>query len=120
MEQHPGIQARSLLWPMLSGKASLDAHRETVYCEYYKAWIQDDAQATMLRNARYKLVSYHGLRTGELYDLEQNPQETHNRWRDPDYIAIKVDLLETLCERMAWTIDPLPQREADWQAQLES
>ena len=35
-------------------------------------------------------------------------------WRlvDPADAAVKMDLLETLCERMAWTVDPLPLRQA--------
>jgi arylsulfatase A-like enzyme len=111
VDQYPGIQARSL-WPMLTGAASLDMHRDNVYCEYYNAWIHGDAQATMVRDSRYKLVAYHGLRSGELYDLAQDPQETYNRWQDPDYAPVKMALLETLCERMAWTVDPLPLRQA--------
>ncbi len=111
LDIYPGIQARSF-WPMLMGQASLDEHRDDVYSEYYNAWIYDDAQATMVRNRQYKLVAYHSIRSGELYDLEQDPLETHNRWQDPDYTAIKMDLLETLCERMAWTVDPLPLRQA--------
>ena len=111
VEQNPGMQARSL-WPMLTGAASLDEHHDTIYCEYYNAWIHGDAHATMIRTRRYKLAAYHGQHTGELYDLEQDPTETHNRWQDPDYAAVKIDLLETLCERMAWTVDPLPLRQA--------
>ena len=29
----------------------------------------------------------------ELYDLEHDPGELHNRWNDPDYAAIKQELL---------------------------
>jgi arylsulfatase len=111
VDKHPGIQARSL-WPMLTGAVRLDTHRDNVYCEYYNAWIHGDAHATMVRDKRYKLAAYHGLRTGELYDLEQDPQETRNLWYAPDYASVKMELLETLCERMAWTVDPLPLRQA--------
>ena len=52
------------------------------------------------------------MRTGELYDLERDPQETRNLWYDSHYASVKTDLLETLCERMAWTVDPLPLRQA--------
>ena len=111
MERYPGIQAQSF-WPLLTGTADLNQHRDNVYSEYYNAWIHDDAQATMVRDRQYKLVAYHSIRSGELYDLEQDPLETHNRWADPAYAAVKMDLLETLCERMAWTVDPLPLRQA--------
>ena len=50
-------------------------------------------------------------RAGELYDLEADPQETHNRWHDPAYATLRMELLQRLCDRMAWTVDPLPPRE---------
>jgi arylsulfatase A-like enzyme len=69
------------------------------------------AHATMLRTERYKLVAVHGLGVGELYDLERDPNETHNLWDDPDHQPTKLALLERLCDRMAQTVDPLPVRE---------
>jgi arylsulfatase A-like enzyme len=108
---YSGMQGRSL-WPLLTDSADLSVHRDNVYCEYYNATRHPDAHATMVRTDRYKLVAYHGVREGELYDLEHDPPETHNRWQDPEYAAVKIDLLETLCERMAWTVDPLPLRQA--------
>jgi len=51
---------------------------------------------------------------GELYDLEQDPNETQNHWDDPAYQGVKVEMLKRLCDRMAWTIDPLPQRKSPW------
>ena len=35
-----------------------------------------------------------------------------NRWHDPAYAGVKTDLLGRLCDRMAWTVDPLPARQA--------
>ena len=64
---------------------------------------------TIVRTDRYKLVAVHGLEAGELYDLEQDPDETHNRW-DVEYREVKVSMLSRLCGRMAWTVDPLPVR----------
>lgn len=114
LPRYPGMQGSSL-WPMLTGEASLDHHRDDVYCEYYNAmpWHTDPAaHATMVRTERYKLVMMHGLSAGELYDLEQDPEETRNLWDDPDRAAIKYEMLQRLCDRMAWTVDPLPEREA--------
>ena len=110
----PGMQGRSL-WPLLTGAADLDRHRDDVYCEYYNAmpWHTDPAaQATMVRTDRYKLVAVHGQDTGELYDLHADPAERHNRWHDPEFAAVRADLLRRLCDRMAWTVDPLPARQA--------
>jgi arylsulfatase A-like enzyme len=70
--------------------------------------------ATMLRTDRYKLVAHHGVDGGELYDLEADPGEHRNRYGDPAYADAKADLLERLTDRMAGTVDPLPERTARW------
>ncbi len=36
--------------------------------------------AAMYHNQRYKLASYHGNNFGQLYDLEQDPDEFNNLW----------------------------------------
>lgn len=116
LELPPGMQAKSL-WPLLRGESDLSHHREDVYCEYYNAMISrksPPAYATMVRTRRYKLVAVHGWDEGELYDLEEDPNETHNRWDDPAYRSVKMDMLKRLCDRMAWTMDPLPERQAGW------
>ncbi len=111
-----GMQGQSL-WPRLTGQASLDSHRDDVYCEYLNAmpWHSNPSPyATMLRTASHKFVAFHGLDTGELYDLERDPSETTNRWNDPAYRTVRVRFLERLLDRIALTADPLPQREAEW------
>ena len=65
---------------------------------------------TMVRTERHKLVAVHGLDDGELYDLELDPDETQNHWHDVEYRDVKVSMLTRLCDRMAWTVDPLPVR----------
>ncbi len=115
-EPHPGIQGQSLL-PMLTGEQVLDTHREDVYCEYYNAmgWHREPAaHATMVRNRRYKIVAAHGTGSGEFYDLDADPRETNNLWNSPDHTAIRMEMQERLIDRMAWTVDPLPARQAPW------
>ena len=51
---------------------------------------------------------------GEQYGLEADPGEVNNRWNDPDRVDRKSLLLERLTDRMAETIDPLPERRAAW------
>ncbi|MBZ6086213.1 sulfatase-like hydrolase/transferase [Streptomyces olivaceus] len=110
----PGMQGRSL-WPLLTGAADPEPLREDVYCEYYNAmpWHPDPApQATMIRTADHKLVAFHGLDTGELYDLRADPGEHVNLWNSAEHTAVKAGLLVRLADRMAWTVDPLPGRTA--------
>jgi len=116
IEHYPGMQGKSL-WPLLKGEMPIDYHRYDVYCEYYNAmpWHKNPkANATMIFDGRYKIVRVHGTDQGELYDLEEDPTETVNRWDDPEYREIKIKMLTKLCDRMAWTVDPLPLRESPW------
>lgn len=74
------IQGKSLL-PILSGHADPSYHHDFVRCEYHDTLDRPYAShANMLRTERYKLVVYHGHEVGELYDLEQDPDEFHNLW----------------------------------------
>jgi len=116
LPHHPGMQCKSL-WPMLAGESETDHFRDDVYCEYYNAmpWHEvPPAHLTMARSDRYKLVVAHGLGSGELYDLQEDPRETRNRWNDEEFAGIKTDMLIRMCDRMAWTVDPLPLRRGAW------
>jgi arylsulfatase len=111
-----GMQGKSL-WPLLTGQQQPDRHKDNVYCEFYNTLACHEnpkAYATMLRNDRYKIVRYHGIDQGELYDLEADPGEFNNLWADPACIEIKTKLLGELCDRMAFTMDPLPPRVAGY------
>lgn len=112
----PGMQGKSLS-ALLKGEVPPDEHRDSVYCEYYNAqpWHPDlPPQCTMVSDGRYKLVRVHSSREGELYDLEKDPAETNNVYDDPAYVPVKLKMMELLTDRMAWTVDPLPERLADF------
>jgi arylsulfatase A-like enzyme len=42
---------------------------------------------------RHKLTVYRSASYGELFDLETDPGEIHNRWDDPAYAQVKAELL---------------------------
>ena len=42
---------------------------------------------------RYKLTVYRQANYGELFDLQDDPQELRNRWEDPAYRVVKAELL---------------------------
>ncbi|HET59237.1 MAG TPA: DUF4976 domain-containing protein [Chloroflexi bacterium] len=46
----------------------------------------------------YKITVYRDADYGELFDLQDDPQELHNRWDDPDYATIKASLLLTFVQ----------------------
>lgn len=56
---------------------------------------------------RYKITVYKDRDYGELFDLQQDPGEFHNRWDDPDAQALKRELLAQL-DRSSLTRDPPP------------
>lgn len=112
----PGVQGKSLA-ALMEGEIGPDEHRDSVYCEYYNAmpWHQSPkAFGTMVYDGRYKLSRYHSSDEGELYDLQEDPDEFVNLWDDPRYSQIKMRLLVLLSDRMAQTVDPLPVRLDKW------
>lgn len=109
------MQGKSLC-RVLDGSGACDSHRENVYCEFYNSlpWNHPAEYATMLRTKTHKLVVYHTGELGELYDLEKDPGENRNLWNSPDHQKVRGELMKQLCDRMAFTVDPLPFRDAAW------
>lgn len=115
VEPYPGMQGHSL-WPQLNGQSPPEG-RESIYCEYYNAMPfhrDPTAQLTMLRTQSHKIVVDHANGGGELYDLDADPLEIINLWRDPTALAVKAEMLTQLTHRMAFTVDPLPPRLSEW------
>lgn len=110
------MQGRSLV-PLLTGAgATAGPHRDQVRCEYYHALnparlpaspgrVRAHGYGTMLRTERYKLCVYHGIDHGELFDLQDDPNEHLNRWDDPAYREIRFDLLKRSFDQLALAVD---------------
>ena len=103
------MQGRSLL-PILTGEADPSFHRDAVYSEYYNAWTHRHSYGTMLRTRHEKIVVYHGVDQGELYDLDEDPDEFDNLWDRPDRAAMKMRLLKQAFDASVLTMDPMPPR----------
>ncbi len=116
LPEEPGVQGKSLWNGIVAGKGR--SQRENVFCEYVNAmsWHAQDRPTilSMVRNDRNKLIVDHGLNGGELYDLKEDPGETNNLWDDADHAQVKSEMLLAMCDRLAFTADPLPERKADW------
>lgn len=87
------MQAESLL-PALQGDNWQG--REVVFAEHPPDGIYEGPYMTMIRDHRWKLVHFLDSDEGQLFDLENDPQEVHNLWRAPDMAAKKHELLETM------------------------
>lgn len=97
------------LAPVLAGAS--DRHRDHVRSEYIDALDLPDASiATMYRDRRFKLVSYHRQGIGELFDLENDPWEHRNLWNDPAYAAERARLTEASFDATMLAADLGPSR----------
>ncbi|MCC6342205.1 MAG: sulfatase-like hydrolase/transferase [Bryobacterales bacterium] len=96
---------------ILTGGTDPGRHREFVRAEYHDVLdLPDHTHANMLRNERYKLVCYHGHPSGELYDLEKDPDEFHNLWNDPNHKALRLELTSRLFDEWMLVTDPGQRR----------
>ena len=108
MELPDFVQGKSLL-PQLTERNSTDVHRSYVRAEYHNSlhphcvrpqysdtqeWIFN-CHANMIFDGRFKMIVYHGHNIGELYDLQEDPNEFTNLWDDPDTASIKMALMKT-------------------------
>lgn len=62
----------------------------------------DDVRGVQVRTLitrRHKLTLYAGRPYGELFDLQEDPQELVNRWDDPAAAPLKAELIRQLADR---------------------
>ncbi|MES2393002.1 MAG: sulfatase-like hydrolase/transferase [Acidobacteriota bacterium] len=108
-----GMQGRSLSH-LLTGDTT--EHRTSVYCEYLDAQALYDVPpvCSSVRTERYKVAYYRMQKTGELYDLHEDPTETKNLWASAHHTDVREEMMTLLADSMLATTDPLPQRRALW------
>lgn len=108
------VQGHSL-WPILSGAADRDHHRDIVRCEYHDAVkLREGSHANMVFDGRFKLVVYHNQPLGELYDLQQDPHEFRNLWESPEYQKVRFDLLKRCFDMLMQATDVGQPRVANY------
>lgn len=94
---YPDVHGRSLL-PALMDCGRAFEPRQFARCEYYNSCKGPadgkPTYGTMFRDQKYKLVTYHGVEYGELYDMEADPREEHNLWEDPNYTQLRYELMK--------------------------
>lgn len=110
------LAGKSLL-PILTGKKSPDHHKDYVRSEFYDTLgtRPEEGQdkpgfGTMIRDDRFKLSTYHGHEMGELFDMENDPEEYTNLWNDPDYREVRFRLLRKSYDLTVRTLDLGPER----------
>jgi arylsulfatase A-like enzyme len=87
----PDMQGRSFL-PLLRGEQPTD-WRHSMYYRYYHYPGDHQVQPHYgVRTERHKLIYYNKLDEWELYDLEKDPHELNNIYRDPTQSSVVRDL----------------------------
>lgn len=103
-----GVQGRSQVPAWRDGAPV----RDSAICSYD---VHDRGiHAKALRTDRHKLVVFAGESYGELYDLQADPGELHNRFADPACATVRAELFERFTHRLIQDQDPLPERRAFW------
>lgn len=103
----PDTQGRSML-PLLQGEDE-GLGRDRVLVEFEWRFIPGLRLKT-IRTHRHKLTVYAGRPYGELYDLEDDPDEFVNRWHDPAYADIRSVLTAQLLDMLIDGEGRLPPR----------
>ena len=95
-----GMEGRSFA-PTLRGES--DGHRDAVIVERITVLPsgpdlkeRTTFRVKMLVTEKWKLLHYGSAPYGELYDVENDPDDIHNLWDDPHHAEIK----QKLCERL--------------------
>jgi len=77
--------------------------REYVYCEQVADTnLTGTLMETMIRSERWKLVHFLRESAGQLFDMENDPEERQNLWESPEHGEVKQALLDTMRE---WHIE---------------
>jgi len=104
-----GMQGVSLL-PALRGEA---AARNSLLVEYQDSKTRQGfpkpAFVRTLITEDHRYTVYKDQDWGELYDLRQDPDESHNRWADPAFASVRGGLTEQLLHELMRAVDQSPR-----------
>ncbi|MEE2657141.1 MAG: sulfatase-like hydrolase/transferase [Candidatus Latescibacterota bacterium] len=92
----PAIRGQHLKWD-----------RDDVYCVFERHFTV--AQQRMVRTRTHQFT-FNSADQGELYDLQADPYQLHNRYGDPDLEDVRLDLMQRMRGHMERLDDPLNGR----------
>ena len=81
--------------------------REAAFVDYDEDWL--GLRLRTLVTKRYRLTWYAGQPYGELFDLQEDPQELHNLWNQPAHQAVRNELTAQLLDQMIMHDSRLPR-----------
>jgi arylsulfatase A-like enzyme len=81
--QTPADMHGASLLPLLSGEEP--DWRKSIYYHYYEEGEHNVPAHEGVRGERFKLIHFYTRNTWEFYDLENDPQELVNQYKNPEY-----------------------------------
>ena len=93
-EDMQGVSMR----PVIDGGKTPNDWRKSVYYHYYEyphGW-HNVRRHFGVRTDRYKLINFYNERSWEFFDLQEDPEELHNVYDDPNYADAVQDLTKEL------------------------
>jgi arylsulfatase A-like enzyme len=95
------MQGRSMV-PVLEGKTPADWRKEHYYHYYEYPGSHMVKRHYGMSTERYKLIHYYyDIDEWELYDIQTDPMEMKNVYKDPSYASVRADLHKRLTNLMA-------------------
>ncbi|OED36000.1 sulfatase [Chromatiales bacterium (ex Bugula neritina AB1)] len=109
LDPYFGIQGRSFL-DCVHGK---ETHRDSLLIEFNDGFARNGfAESARVRSVvtrEWQLSVYKDQKWGELYDLKNDPLQTHNLWDSQAHASVKASLFEGLAQQLIGQMDESPQ-----------
>jgi arylsulfatase A-like enzyme len=115
------ILARAGLAPYngIHGRSFLDSlekdvpHRDALLVEFNdggsRLGFVPPARVRSLRTKEWRFTTYQGEDWGELYDLRNDPRETHNLWDVPEFAEVKAEMALEMIDHLTVQMDASPR-----------
>ncbi|MFW5844531.1 MAG: sulfatase [Spirochaetota bacterium] len=103
------VQGKSLM-PLLTAPDKNPRHKDHVVSEYHGAIggekMPDQTHGTTYFDGRYKVCVYEGHDVGEIYDLQNDPDEFENLWFTESFLPQKTELVKKAFHAYLGTVTP--------------
>lgn len=106
--ESPSEWSGESLVPLLTD--DVDEMDRSVVVENDEDYLGLRARTLVTRNRKLTVYPSEGENYGELFDLNDDPEELHNRWDDPDYADEKDRLYRKLVEKLIQQEGAVPSR----------
>ncbi|MEN0000796.1 MAG: sulfatase-like hydrolase/transferase [Pseudomonadota bacterium] len=108
------ILARAKIEPAvgMQGKSLLNDHRDAALIEYNSHYVNRGLgtapRVHTLRTEHWRLSLIDGVEWGEMYNLQDDPDEFYNLWDVPEHAAQRAALIEKLARLGIANVDRVP------------